>query len=236
MFYDLETQQQTGTHVVKYVHVWDFDETKYTFSMIESFSEFVFNGEHQGYTLIAHNAKSFHAQFIIKYCIDNAIKPFCIYNGTKIMYMSVSEWGIRFIDSINFVAGALARFPKTFGLHELKKEYLSHYFNTPENQHYIGHIPPIYYYDPDHMKPDTRTKFLKWHQDRVAESYVFDFQKELKDYCRSDVDILRRGMMMFRENFLKIANIDPLQYITISSVCMTRQVKKQVGVIKKYVQ
>ena len=87
------------------------------------------------------------------------------------------------------------------------------------------------------MKPDTRTKFLKWHQDRVAESYVFDFQKESKDYCRSDVDTLRRGMMMFRENFLKIANIDPLQYITIASVCMTvyrskYMPEKQVGVIK----
>ena len=89
MFYDLETQQQTGTHVVNYVHALGFDEAEYTFSTIEPFCEFVFNGEHQGYTFIAHNAKSFDAQFILKYCIDNAIKPFCIYNGTKIMYMQI---------------------------------------------------------------------------------------------------------------------------------------------------
>ena len=44
---------------------------------------------------------------------------------------------------------------------------------------------------------------------------------ELVAYCRSDVDILRRSMMMFRDDFLKIGNIDPLQYITIASVCMS---------------
>ena len=56
--------------------------------------------------------------------------------------------------------------------------------------------------------------------ERVAENYVFNFKNELQSYCRSDVDILRRGMMLFRENFLKIANIDPLEYVTIASVCM----------------
>jgi len=38
-------------------------------------------------------------------------------------------------------------------------------------------------------------------------------------YCKSDVDILRRGCMKFRELFIQIANIDPFQYITIASVC-----------------
>ena len=136
------------------------------------------------------------------------------------MYMAVEEYKIRFIDSINFVNDALATFPKTFGFSELKKGYFPHYFNTLENQQYIGPIPAMHYYDPDHLKPDNRTKFLKWYQDRVAENYVFNFKNELQTYCRSDVDILRRGCMLFRDNFLQIANIDPLQYVTIASVCM----------------
>jgi len=37
-------------------------------------------------------------------------------------------------------------------------------------------------------------------------------------YCKSDVDILRRGCMKLRELFIQIANIDPFQYITIPSV------------------
>src|SRR5580692_6583079 len=38
-------------------------------------------------------------------------------------------------------------------------------------------------------------------------------------YCKSDVDILRRGCLTLRELFLKISNIDPFQYITTASVC-----------------
>ena len=51
------------------------------------------------------------------------------------------------------------------------------------------------------MKPDERTRFLKWYDDRVSENYIFDFQKEILEYCRSDVDILRRGIMKLREDF-----------------------------------
>ena len=71
------------------------------------------------------------------------------------------------------------------------------------------------------MKPDERTKFLKWYNDRVNENYVFNFNKELIKYCRSDVDILGRGMMKLREDFINLENIDPVRYITIASVRMT---------------
>ena len=78
MFYDLETQQETGTHVVNYVKAQDFDGNEFMFDTIDGFCKFVFSGKHAGYTFVAHNAKSFDAQFILKYRIDNAIKPFCI--------------------------------------------------------------------------------------------------------------------------------------------------------------
>ena len=120
------------------------------------------------------------------------------------MYMAVKEFNIRFIDSINFVNVPLSTFPKTFVLKELKKGYFPHLFNTPENQNYVG--------------PEKRTAFLKWYDEQVD---VFDFKKKLVAYCRSDVDILTRSMMTFRDDFLKIGNIDPLQHITIASVCMS---------------
>ena len=55
----------------------------------------------------------------------------------------------------------------------------------------------------------------------MSENYVFDFQKKILEYCRSDVDILRRGIMKLREDFIQLENIDPLCYITIASICMT---------------
>ena len=151
--------------------------------------------------------------------------------------MAVKEFSLRFIDSINFVNSALQTFPKTFGLDELKKGYFPHLFNTLGNQTYVGPIPPKYYYHPDHMKPSKRKNFLTWYDERVAENYVFDFKKELEAYCKSDVVILHRGMITLRDGFLKIGNIDPLQYIMIASVCMALysskyMPEKTIGIVK----
>ena len=46
---------------------------------------------------------------------------------------------------------ALACFPKTFGLTELKKGWFPHHFNTTANQTYVGKIPDKKFYDPDGM-------------------------------------------------------------------------------------
>ena len=89
------------------------------------------------------------------------------------------------------------------------------------------------------MKPEERTKFLKWCDDRQSENYIFDFQKEVIEYCRSDVDILRRAMMKLREDFIQLENIDPLHYITIASVCMmiyrsNYMPKQTIAIVPKY--
>ena len=55
---------------------------------------------------------------------------------------------------------------------------------------------------------------------KKSKKTMFDLQKEFVEYCDSDVDILRRGYLELRNQFLEIANIDPFQYITIASVCM----------------
>lgn len=127
---------------------------------------------------------------------------------------------IRILDSYNFVASPLSAFPKTFGLDELKKGYFPHYFNTNENQNYVGPIPDIRFYGFDTMEKSAREKFMKWHAEKVKENYVFDFQKEFLEYCDSNVDILHRGCLELRKNFLEIGDIDPFQYIRIASVCM----------------
>ena len=113
--------KDTGVHIVNWVHAWDFNGEEHTFDGIDSFCEFVFSvdDKYKGYTFIAHNAKSFDSQFILKYSVEAGLKPYTINNGTKIMYMSAM--GRVFADSINFVPGRLANFPKTFGFKELKK-------------------------------------------------------------------------------------------------------------------
>ena len=221
MFYDFECTQNTGTHTVNLSISQDFDGKEYVHNSIEEFCKCFINDKFKGYTFIAHNSKGYDCHFILKWLIDQGIKPYCIYNGAKIMFMEFPKLSIRFIDSLNFLQMPLKSFPKTFGMNELKKGYFPHYFNKECNKDYVGTIPSKKHYGYNQMKPDERTKFLKWYEERVNENYVFDFKKEILEYCRSDVDILRRGIMKLREDFIQLENIDPLRYITIASVCMT---------------
>ena len=221
MFYDFESTQNTGTHTVNLSIAQDFEGKEYVNNSTEDFCKCFLNDKFKGYTFIAHNSKGYDCHFVLKWLIDQGIKPYCIYNGAKIMFMELPKLSIRFIDSLNFLQMPLKSFPKTFGMNELKKGYFPHYFNKKCNENYVGPIPSKKHYGYNQMKPDERTKFLNWYEERVRENYVFDFKKEIIEYCRSDVDILRRGIMKLREDFIQLENIDPLRYITIASVCMT---------------
>ena len=221
IFYDFECTQNTGTHTVNLSIAQDFEGKEYVHNSIEEFCKCFLNDKFKGYTFIAHNSKGYDSHFVLKWLIDQGIKPYCIYNGAKIMFMELPKLSIRFIDSLNFLQMPLKSFPKTFGMNELKKGYFPHYFNKECNKAYIGPMPSKNNYGFNQMKPDERTKFLKWYEERVNENYVFDFKKEILEYCRSDVDILRRGIMKLRGDFIQLENIDPLRYITIASVCMT---------------
>ena len=239
IFYDFEATQNTGTHTVNLSIAQDFEGKEYIHSSIEEFCKGFLNDKFKGYTFIAHNSKGYDCHFILKWLIDQGIKPYCLYNGAKIMFREIPKLSIRFIDSLNFLQMPLKSFPKTFGMNELKKGYFPHYFNKECNKDYVGTIPSKKHYGYNQMKPDERSKFLKWYEERVSENYVFDFKKEILEYCRSDVDILRRGIMKLREDFIQLENIDPLRYITIASVCMTiyrsnYMSKKTIAIVPEY--
>ena len=146
--------------------------------------------------------------------MNNSLKPETIYSGNKIMMMKVRKFGIRFIDSLNFIPQPLKAFTKTFGLSELKKGYFPHYFNKPCNRDYVGPLPPKRHYGVNQMRSKGVFTVVR------PKEKLFDMRKELIEYCQSDVDILRHSCLQFRESFIKIANIDPFQYATIASVCM----------------
>ena len=101
------------------------------------FCEYLFSGKHKGYTAIAHNGKGYDTQFITKWLTENRRKPSTFINrGLQILSMEVM--GVRFVDSLSFVAQSLESFRKTFGLNELKKGYFPYLFYKEENMHYVG--------------------------------------------------------------------------------------------------
>ncbi|XP_041349362.1 uncharacterized protein LOC121368687 [Gigantopelta aegis] len=200
------------------------------------FCQWLFQNHHKDVTAIAHNNKAYDAYLLLEYMIDQSMYPQkIIYNGSKIMYLQVERGlNIRIIDSLNFLPMKLAAFPKAFGLTELKKGYFPHYFNTQAHQNYCGPFPEPEMYGVNFMGSKERSEFLMWHAEQQG---VFDFEKEMKAYCVSDVAVLREACLTFQALMLKatgekqidldtkavnyINGIDPFaQYITIASVCM----------------
>ena len=228
IFYDFETTIVGTKHVVNYCVAQYFNEEQAKkcndtferiFANINDFCKWVFDHKHDKYTCIAHYGKGYDFQFVAEWLISRGIKPTIINNGQKILLLEVkSEYNIRFIDSISFTQQALRSFPKTFGLTELAKGYFPHAFNTVENQNYIGEYPSKEMYGYNKMIEKDKKDFDDWYY--TVKDKQFDFKQEMYKYCKSDVDIMRRGCQDLREKFIEIARIDPFQYITIASVCM----------------
>jgi hypothetical protein len=191
----------------------------------ENFCQWLFSGENEGATVIAHNFKGYDSLPILEYLYQNGVKPTIIANGAKNMHIEVPRCRVRMIDSINFLPSALSELPKMLGLEELKKGYFPHLFNWKENQSVVlKHLRNVRYYNPDAMKLKDRKAFLMWYENNYRQR--FDFQRELLSLCRSDVDILRRACLTFRQLFLEMTSgdghggINPFQKcITIASAC-----------------
>ena len=111
----------------------------------------------------------------------------------------------------------LSAFPKTFGLTELCKGYFPHKFNLPDHQNYVGPIPALDYYMPETMSPEGKQALKTWHQEQRDK--VFDFQKELVTYCKSDVRLLKEGCLTFKRLFETLTGFNPFEHISIASAC-----------------
>ena len=181
--------QETGTHIPNLVIVQDVEGEERVFSgekCNDEFCEWLFDDRREVDTMvISHNDDT----FILRWLLLHGVKCVPLMNGGNIISLRVNN--ILFMDSLNYLPMALPRMPKMFGLTELKKGYLPHFFNTLSNQAFVGPLPDAHFYGPNGMYSEAQEGFLKWHAEQVASEVVFDFQKDLVEYC-SDVDILRR--------------------------------------------
>ncbi|KAJ8962384.1 hypothetical protein NQ318_018368 [Aromia moschata] len=168
--------------------------------------------------VIAHNGKAFDHQFILNYILVNTdLNPELIMRGTKIISMKMEN--VKFLDSLNYFPMALSKLPKAFGLGDgFKKAYFPHLFNTIDNSNYVGPLPPLEFYSPDNIKPEERDKFLEWYEAHKQDE--FNMQRDLVEYCISDVEILTAACLKFREQLLDTGNVCPFtEACTIASAC-----------------
>lgn len=236
LFFDFECSQESSderVHRVTHVVVKDEHDVTTTFTpsindeepVLSRFCDWMFATagcvlpKDKGVTAIAHNGRGYDFQFILQWCLSNDRPPTrIIRSGQKIMSMEIG--GVRFIDSLSFLTMPLSAFPKTFGLKEHAKGYFPHLFNTRSNVGYIGPIPDSSYFMPDGMSVKARHMFMEWYES-VRDEQNWDFDEEILKYCVSDVDILRRGCLSFREIFIDETGVDPFSHITIAGACMS---------------
>ena len=86
-------------------------------------------------------------------------------NGNNILKLEFN--GVRLIDSLNFMNFALAKFPATFGLQEMKKGYFPHWANTDKYWNYIGPYLDMSFYSPDSKCEESREQFILWYNEKV---------------------------------------------------------------------
>ena len=218
LFFDFECTQEHGIHEVNLCVVYDEEGEVAVFqgkNTVKDFCTWLITPEHQNCIVIAHNFQGYDSYPIIKCLYENAVGCEAIYNGAKCITLKTKtkkshhlKIRIKFIDSLNFIPMALARFPKTFAQPEMCKGYFPHFFNKDENQEYVGPIPCQDDYGVNYMKPEAREKFMAWHQEQVDNNYVFDFRHEILRYCRSDVDILAQCCRLYREMFKEATDTD----------------------------
>ena len=61
--------------------------------------------------------------------------------------------------------------------------------------------------------------FLTWHREKVESAAIFDFQKELSAYLKSDVQVLKEACLTFVKEMKELTGVNPLtQWVTVASL------------------
>ena len=103
----------------------------------------------------------------------------------------------------------MAKFPKTFALIDFKMGDSPHLFNTEDHQAYVGPFPDQHCYMPDGMSVYDRDAIIR-------EGYVFEFRRDLVEYCKSEVLLLKQGCLTFKREFKAKARFHPFEQMTIA--------------------
>lgn len=80
--------QDTSVHTSNLIVAYHYEGKN--FDANNDFYEWV-SERHRGYMVIAHFIKRYHSYFILKYCVENTIKPCTIYIGTILMLLQIKD-------------------------------------------------------------------------------------------------------------------------------------------------
>ena len=167
--------------------------------------------------VFAHNMRGFDSSFILQLLYDKGYKVEKVLSmGAK--FLSFQCGNMIFRDSLNFFNMPLERLPATFNLKEAHKGFFPYSYISEDKIYYVGPYPKAEEYHPERMNEKRRKEFLTWHKEKVNSGAIFDCQKELSAYLKSDVQVLTQSLETFASEMLELTGIDPtVECVTIAS-------------------
>ncbi|KAE8740298.1 hypothetical protein FOCC_FOCC014198, partial [Frankliniella occidentalis] len=172
--------------------------------------------------LLSHFGSGYDNVFLFDFLVSRPCfaesAPSFIMRGTKIIEVKLGKY--KMLDTLSFLPMPLRALPRALGLGEgVAKGWYPHYWNSKAHEGYRGPVPPPEAYGVDKMSVSDRAAFDVWYA--TQKDVVFDQDRELELYCRSDVAVLRQAALKFRQLFLDTASIDPFrECCTLASCCM----------------
>ncbi|CAL5975618.1 DNA_polymerase [Hexamita inflata] len=180
-----------------------------------------------------HNL-SYDCQFILKeqYQIDDMIQ-----NNGKVLQFSFSIYNqlglkIQFVfrDSYIMISSKLSKLPEMFLSKEeqsvIQKEVMCYNYYTEERYlNNIGDIEEASKYIDGHSKQEFISVLKK--SDCMLDDKHFDMQKYALYYCKQDVIVLQKCVQKFAQLLKDNMDMNLYNYISISSLALSYQLKKQ---------
>lgn len=180
-----------------------FSGEEHEFTNFEDFIKFATITQNKGRNFFyAHNSSGYDSRLLFETASKiyrGEIVP--VMKGNKFMQLTLGE--TRFHDSMMHLPGSLRRQGEAFKL-PMKKGDFPHGFSFAENINYRGPIPDIKYFPNRFKSAEDLSEFKTWHAEKLATNYVWDYQKERKDYCRNDVVMLAEIMRISHENIMTL--------------------------------
>lgn len=171
-------------------------------------------------TLVAHNGARYDVHFIKQSLIERQINTVDIVHANTYMSIEIPDRKIRFIDSLRFIPISLRKFPKTFHFDDIAKGYFPYRFFTHERLNYVGVMPDIEWYEFEKLEKREQEEAKQWYESNRTNR--FDIRKICVDYCIQDVQVLKKGCLIYRELVMQLIDrqFDPFTLLTIAGVCM----------------
>lgn len=230
-FFDFETDTSGKKHV-PYLCCADFLGMKITFygqecgkSLMGWLKTICNIHDIDNLMLVAHNLR-YDYTFIMDYlyCLKPVLKGNRLMGGTGRLYYGQEKFAeVHFLDSCNLISCKLAKFGEMFNLDQDKEIMPYEIYTKPNiNDRFVDTSVILEYVDKENHE-QFMNNIEKWN---CGDENCVDIIEYAEQYCKIDVDVLKKGFEQFREWILEVCELDIKNYCSIASLGLDYIIKE----------